>query len=146
MAGAGKTCRSFPSSDCTILSIVVVALDGMASRQDGHRPGHGIRAQPRRISTRRSAELPAVLPDELRWTVVADVERGAGDIEPSADEQQTGLLQTDLLLELHRAQGGHRPEVPVKRGEAHVCLRCQILDPEWMRGMIADPADGAADL
>src|SRR3546814_8815719 len=79
---------------------------------------------------RRCPEQAAVLPAELRGTVVADAMAGRGGFHPFAQHQPARFLQAQLLLELQRRHGRGRLEALVQRGWAHVRRGGEFLDAQ----------------
>jgi hypothetical protein len=69
-----------------------------------------------------------------------------GHVLDARHQQQAGLLQPDLLLELDRAERRDRLEVAVKGRRAHSARTGELLHPERLGVMVGDPPDGVADL
>src|ERR1700744_1516839 len=76
------------------------AAGAPGSGQDGR--AAGLVTQPERVLAGRDTELAPVLPAELGRAVVADAGANAGHVARPGGEQQAGLLQAQLLLELDR--------------------------------------------
>src|SRR3954453_18742120 len=104
---------------------------GRAGRESGAQAGG--------VAAGREPELALVLARELRRAVVADLPADAGHVLGAAEQEQAGLLQADLLLELDRAERRDGLEVAMERGGAHAALAGEILDAERARVVLGDP-------
>jgi len=98
------------------------------------------------VATGGQAELAPVLPVELRGAVVAHLVADGGDVVEAGHQEQARAVQTDLLLELHGGQRGHRVELPVEGRRAHAARASEIVDAERLGVVLGDPPDGPADL
>ena len=87
-------------------------------------------------SSGREAELAAILAAELGDAVVAHLVSDGGDAA-AGHQQESGLLQSDLLLELDRTFAGDDPKSTVERGGTEAAVPGKIFDPKlatnWKR-------------
>jgi hypothetical protein len=66
------------------------------------------------VTHRRLAEVPLVLPAEVRGVIVPDSVAGPRSVEILAEHQPRGLLKPQLLLEPQRTHRRHGPEMSVE--------------------------------
>ena len=104
---------------------------------------YGGLAQRERVVAGRHAEHAAVFAAELRGAVVADGVSDAGDVVRVGEESRPCLAQADLLLVLDRRHRRDRAEVAVERRDAHRRELGELIDPQRLVVVDADPADRA---
>src|SRR6201995_197541 len=108
------------------------------------RPPLGRGAGPRPAPA--EARTGAVLAAELGCALVSDAIADGRDIPRPGHQHQARALQTDLLLELNRAERGRRLEAAMKVRGAHPAFAGKFLDPEGLAVVLGDPAHRAADV